>query len=499
MIDTKTGKPRGFGFITFDSHEAVEKIVSEPILILKDKQIEVKKAEPRLRDQNGNFIPNSHAQSNSQPDGNNRFNNYNNNYMGYSMNGMNAASMSAMGAMGGAMGAAGGMNTANPGMNPAMAMQYFQSWQQYLSQAEHVLAAQGAQNNPAFLQQLQQVKTMKQNLLTQMKAYGFNPNTLATNANPQSEEGAQQNPAANTPPQNDQNFGNSNDATNKLGSSNGNSDDNAYNGDGYGNGNDNKTGPNRFTPRMPKSYQTGYPANNGDNKYYNGKGSAAITLLQGEDDTHADSSGSRSENDSHTLSSEQGHRDRDRGRDRDRETDKYGRSRYPRDSGREKRHRSKYEEDDDDEDDDYEEKSRGSSHRSSREKSSKPRDMSLGDRIREDSKDGGSRKRHRGEDDRDVSSSRHHRSSSRDKEHRSSRHKESGSGGKYHRSGRRKGSDDSNSSKKDSKEKESKDRRSKSPPLNAPTGPRGASGSSSFRSGKNYSKKYRSGRPYSRS
>lgn len=81
MIDTKTGKPRGFGFITFDSHEAVERIVNEPVLILKDKAIEVKRAEPRLKDPNGNYINNTQSQnSNSNNNNNNNNHAHNNNH-----------------------------------------------------------------------------------------------------------------------------------------------------------------------------------------------------------------------------------------------------------------------------------------------------------------------------------------------------------------------------------------------------------------------------------
>ncbi|KAJ5322184.1 uncharacterized protein N7506_011314 [Penicillium brevicompactum] len=53
MIDKDTGRPRGFGFVTFDSEAAVEKTLARPLDIL-GKPIEVKKALPRgnLRDQN---------------------------------------------------------------------------------------------------------------------------------------------------------------------------------------------------------------------------------------------------------------------------------------------------------------------------------------------------------------------------------------------------------------------------------------------------------------
>lgn len=51
MIDKDTGRPRGFGFVTFDSEAAVEAALSRPLDIL-GKPIEVKKAQPRgnLRD-----------------------------------------------------------------------------------------------------------------------------------------------------------------------------------------------------------------------------------------------------------------------------------------------------------------------------------------------------------------------------------------------------------------------------------------------------------------
>ncbi|KAJ5214812.1 hypothetical protein N7468_010491 [Penicillium chermesinum] len=52
MIDKDTGRPRGFGFVTFDSEAAVENALSMPLEIL-GKPIEVKKAQPRgnLRDE----------------------------------------------------------------------------------------------------------------------------------------------------------------------------------------------------------------------------------------------------------------------------------------------------------------------------------------------------------------------------------------------------------------------------------------------------------------
>ena len=46
MIDKDTGRPRGFGFVTFDSEAAVEATLSGPLEIL-GKPIEVKKAQPR--------------------------------------------------------------------------------------------------------------------------------------------------------------------------------------------------------------------------------------------------------------------------------------------------------------------------------------------------------------------------------------------------------------------------------------------------------------------
>ncbi|KAI5302143.1 hypothetical protein KEM56_000995 [Ascosphaera pollenicola] len=51
MIDKDTGRPRGFGFVTFDSETAVEATLAGPLEIL-GKPIEVKKAQPRnnLRD-----------------------------------------------------------------------------------------------------------------------------------------------------------------------------------------------------------------------------------------------------------------------------------------------------------------------------------------------------------------------------------------------------------------------------------------------------------------
>ncbi|KAI8388733.1 uncharacterized protein BYT42DRAFT_561041 [Radiomyces spectabilis] len=49
MTDRETGRPRGFGFITFDSSNGVEEALRHPNLAIKDKQIEVKRAMPKSR------------------------------------------------------------------------------------------------------------------------------------------------------------------------------------------------------------------------------------------------------------------------------------------------------------------------------------------------------------------------------------------------------------------------------------------------------------------
>src|ERR1700712_891719 len=50
MMDKDTGRPRGFGFVTFDSEAAVDACLDSPLEI-HGKPIEVKKAQPR-----GNMI-----------------------------------------------------------------------------------------------------------------------------------------------------------------------------------------------------------------------------------------------------------------------------------------------------------------------------------------------------------------------------------------------------------------------------------------------------------
>ncbi|RPA82389.1 RNA-binding domain-containing protein [Ascobolus immersus RN42] len=47
MIDKDTGRPRGFGFVTFDNEQAVENALNHPDLQIHGKAIEVKKAQPR--------------------------------------------------------------------------------------------------------------------------------------------------------------------------------------------------------------------------------------------------------------------------------------------------------------------------------------------------------------------------------------------------------------------------------------------------------------------
>jgi RNA-binding protein Musashi len=143
MMDKDTGRPRGFGFVTFDSEAAVDRTLERPLEIL-GKFIEVKKAQPRgnIRDdedgRGGRF--NKHKQNN--------------------FNGGGAAQGGGFdGGMGGQNGQAMGGNN---GMSPAMMAQYWQRMQQYFSMMQQQMAGGGAMNpmmgggqpNPAMMQQM---------------------------------------------------------------------------------------------------------------------------------------------------------------------------------------------------------------------------------------------------------------------------------------------------------------------------------------------------------
>ena len=63
MIDKDTGRSRGFGFITYDSPEAVDRVCLNKYLTLKGKSMEVKRAEPRGQHQQNQ---NQHHQQQQQ-------------------------------------------------------------------------------------------------------------------------------------------------------------------------------------------------------------------------------------------------------------------------------------------------------------------------------------------------------------------------------------------------------------------------------------------------
>lgn len=144
MMDKDTGRPRGFGFVTFDSEEAVERCLSMPLEIL-GKAIEVKKAQPRgnVRDEEGpghgggaKFRGNDHSNFNNNPN------------------------QQAMGGMGGMA-----------GMTPQIMAQYWQRMQQYMAmmQQQQMQMQRGGggmggmgQMNPMMMQQFQAMQAAQQ-------------------------------------------------------------------------------------------------------------------------------------------------------------------------------------------------------------------------------------------------------------------------------------------------------------------------------------------------
>jgi RNA recognition motif-containing protein len=57
MVDRESGRPRGFGFITFEEASAVERALEATDLVIKDKQVEIKRAMPKTKRMPGSVRP----------------------------------------------------------------------------------------------------------------------------------------------------------------------------------------------------------------------------------------------------------------------------------------------------------------------------------------------------------------------------------------------------------------------------------------------------------
>ncbi|KAL2268724.1 hypothetical protein VTJ83DRAFT_3570 [Remersonia thermophila] len=149
MMDKDTGRPRGFGFVTFESEAGVEACLAAN-LELHGKPIEVKKAQPR-----GNLRDDDDANRR----GGGKFGRKGQGVGGMDDGSGQGGNMNAM--MGGGMGA-GGNGTA--GMSPQLMAQYLQRMQQAMAMFQQQMMM-SRNMNPAmqqmmYMQQMHQMQQM---------------------------------------------------------------------------------------------------------------------------------------------------------------------------------------------------------------------------------------------------------------------------------------------------------------------------------------------------
>ncbi|RGP70535.1 heterogeneous nuclear ribonucleo hrp1 [Fusarium longipes] len=158
MMDKDTGRPRGFGFVTFENEAGVDACINVPLEI-HGKPIEVKKAQPR-----GNLREEEEASRRGKfrKDGD----------------------QSNQGSMGQQMG--------NNGMTPQVMAQYFQRMQQYFTMMQSQMAmSRGMPMNPAMWQNMMQMQQMQQQMMGG-RGGGANAQNMMQNMNPQMAQQMQQ-------------------------------------------------------------------------------------------------------------------------------------------------------------------------------------------------------------------------------------------------------------------------------------------------------------------
>ncbi|KAF4449271.1 putative heterogeneous nuclear ribonucleoprotein HRP1 [Fusarium austroafricanum] len=158
MMDKDTGRPRGFGFVTFENEAGVDACINVPLEI-HGKPIEVKKAQPR-----GNLREEEEASRRGKfrKDG-------------------DQSSQSSM-----------GQQMGNNGMTPQVMAQYFQRMQQYFAMMQSQMAmTRGMPMNPAMWQNMMQMQQMQQQMMGRGGG-GANAQNMMQNMNPQMMQQMQQ-------------------------------------------------------------------------------------------------------------------------------------------------------------------------------------------------------------------------------------------------------------------------------------------------------------------
>ncbi|EGZ75712.1 RNA-binding domain-containing protein [Neurospora tetrasperma FGSC 2509] len=155
MMDKDTGRPRGFGFVTFESEAGVEACLSANLEI-HGKPIEVKKAQPR-----GNLREEAEEAARR---GGGKFGQRRSGQQGGGMDdGSGQGGMNVMGGMGGA---------GTAGMTPQLMAQYLQRMQQAFQMMQQQMAMnRGMQNPMVQMMQMQQMQQMQQQMMAAQQAH----------------------------------------------------------------------------------------------------------------------------------------------------------------------------------------------------------------------------------------------------------------------------------------------------------------------------------------
>ncbi|KAK7698195.1 hypothetical protein SLS64_012765 [Diaporthe eres] len=155
MMDKDTGRPRGFGFVTFESEAGVDACLATELEI-HGKPIEVKKAQPR-----GNMREEEEAKGR----GNNRFGNRG---RGAGNNFDDNSSQGGAIAGGNGGGSAGGPSGSAMAQQWARMQQMFQMWQQQMAMNRGM----NPMNPQAAMMQMMQMQQMQQQMMMQAQQQG---------------------------------------------------------------------------------------------------------------------------------------------------------------------------------------------------------------------------------------------------------------------------------------------------------------------------------------